>query len=95
MTKDELITGLAEKSALSSANAAKALNALTSIVISELSAGRSVTLQGVGAFDVIATSERDGRNPSTGKAMTIPASRKVKFKAASSLKRMVVAATPA
>lgn len=44
------------------------------------------TLYGVGTFKVVARAEREGRNPSTGEAIHIPAKNAVKFTAAKPLK---------
>ncbi|WP_421527071.1 HU family DNA-binding protein [Pseudomonas brenneri] len=46
----------------------------------------SLTLVGFGSFQVKACAERGSRNPSTDEAITIPAFKKLTFKAGKSLK---------
>ena len=48
--------------------------------------GDDVAIPGFGKFTVKSRPERQGRNPATGEAMTIKASRKVSFAAAKGLK---------
>jgi DNA-binding protein HU-beta len=48
--------------------------------------GDSVTLVGFGTFSVSDRAARTGRNPRTGEAITIPASKSPKFKAGKALK---------
>ena len=50
-----------------------------------LNAGDKVALVGFGTFSVSERSERTGRNPQTGKTITIPAKKVVKFKAGAEL----------
>jgi DNA-binding protein HU-beta len=55
-------------------------------IASELSVGEEVNIAGFGKFTVKETAERQGRNPATGAAVTIAASKKASFKAAKQLK---------
>ena len=48
--------------------------------------GEDIAVPGFGKFTVKDRPERQGRNPATGEAMTIKASRKVSFNAAKGLK---------
>ena len=50
-----------------------------------LKGGDRVTLVGFGSFGVSERSARTGRNPQTGKEITIPAKKVIKFKAGSEL----------
>jgi DNA-binding protein HU-beta len=47
--------------------------------------GDEVSLPGLGTFKKKLSSERAGKNPGTGEVITIPAKRKVSFKASSAL----------
>ena len=89
MTKAELIAKVAEKSKLTKAAAAKALAALIEAIEAALKAGDKFTLTGFGTFEVLNRAARNGRNPRTGKAIKIPASKVVKFKAGKTLKDAV------
>ena len=52
----------------------------------ELVKGGKVQLVGFGTFEVSERAAREGRNPKTGKTMTIEASKTPKFKAGKALK---------
>lgn len=89
MNKTELVAAIAEKTELSKKDAEKALKALTDVVAEELKKGEKIQLVGFGTFEVAERPEREGRNPSTGKAMKIAASKSPKFKAGKALKDTV------
>lgn len=86
MNKTELIEAIAKEADISKAAATKALNSMTDAITSALKAGDSVTLVGFGTFYVGERAERKGRNPKTGKELTIPASKSPKFRAGKALK---------
>jgi DNA-binding protein HU-beta len=80
MNKAELVTAMAEKSGLTKAAAEKALNSFTEAIKESMTKGERVGLVGFGSFSVAERSARTGRNPQTGKEITIPAKKVVKFK---------------
>ena len=84
MNKTELIAAVAEKAELSKKDAEKAVKAFTDA--EELVKGGKVQLVGFGTFEVSERAAREGRNPKTGKTMTIEASKTPKFKAGKALK---------
>lgn len=86
MNKTELIAAIAEKTEMTKVQSEKALNAFMDIVKEELVKGEKVSLVGFGTFEVTERAERQGRNPSTGESMVIPASKSPKFKAGKVLK---------
>ena len=86
MNKAELVSAMAEKTALSKKDAEAALKAFTDIVAEELKKGEKIQLVGFGTFEV---SERAERNPQSGKEMVIPASKAPKFKAGKALKDLI------
>ena len=86
MNKTELIAAVAEKAEISKKDAEKALKAFTDVVTDELVKGEKVQLVGFGTFEVSERAAREGRNPQTGKTMTIAASKAPKFKAGKALK---------
>ena len=86
MNKTELIAAVAEKAELSKKDAEKAVKAFTDAVSEELVKGGKVQLVGFGTFEVSERSSREGRNPKTGKPMTIAASKTPNFKAGKALK---------
>lgn len=86
MNKTELIAAIAEKTELSKKDAEKALKAFTDVVAEQLKNGDKVQLVGFGTFEVSERAAREGRNPLTGEAMQIKASKSPKFKAGKALK---------
>ena len=89
MNKTELVAAIAEKAELSKKDAEKALKAFTDAVAAELANGGKVQLVGFGTFEVSERAAREGRNPATKEAITIPASKAPKFKAGKALKDML------
>lgn len=89
MNKAELIAVMAEKAELTKVDTEKALVAFMDTVKEELAKGEKVQLVGFGSFEVAERAERQGRNPSTGESMVIPASRSPKFKAGKALKSAI------
>ncbi|MBQ6312154.1 MAG: HU family DNA-binding protein [Lachnospiraceae bacterium] len=86
MNKTELVAAIADQAGLSKKDAEKALKAFTDTVTAELKKGEKVQLVGFGTFEVSERAAREGRNPQTGKAMKIAASKAPKFKAGKALK---------
>lgn len=90
MNKAEIIDGVAERSGLSKTDAKQAVNATIDTIVDGLnSPGDTVSLTGFGNFELKEQPAREGRNPSTGEAITIPAKNAVKFKPGKALKDAV------
>lgn len=89
MNKNDLIASVASASGLSKADAGRAVDAMTGAISSALSGGTEVRLVGFGTFSVANRKATTGRNPRTGEAIQIPASRQPKFKAGKALKQAV------
>ena len=89
MNKQQLVEAMASKSELTKVDAEKALKAFIDTVTEELKNGGKVQLVGFATFEVAERAERQGRNPKTGEAITIPASKSPKFKAGKALKDIV------
>ena len=90
MTKADLVTAMAKAAGGSKVSAERALNAFLDTVFDSLKKGRRVTIGGFGTFLVSRRAERNGRNPRTGKAITIPACRVPRFKPSRSLRGAVL-----
>lgn len=86
MTKQELVTFIAETAGISKISADKALAAFTQGVESALKKGESVTLAGFGTFSVAERAARVGLNPQTGEKVQIAAKKAPKFKPGKNLK---------
>jgi len=93
MNKSEMAVKLAKKTGLTQAKAAEVVdsifNANKGIIAVELDAGRKVTIPGFGTFATRKRSSRQGRNPATGKSITIPARKYATFKPGKTLKDKV------
>ena len=86
MNRVELVAAMADKAGLAKKDAEKALKAFTDVVAEELKKGEKIQLVGFGTFEVSERAAREGRNPQTGKSMTIAACKAPKFKAGKALK---------
>jgi len=89
MNKTELVAAMAEKAEISKKDSEKALKAFVDVISDELKKGGKVQLVGFGTFEVSERAAREGRNPQTGKAMKIAASKAPRFKAGKALKDML------
>jgi DNA-binding protein HU-beta len=89
MNKSKLIDTIASEAGISTADAARALNATTDAIINAMSSGDSVQLTGFGSFIVRDRAARIGRNPQTGATIQIKASKVAAFKAGKALKEAV------
>ena len=86
MNKTELVAAIADKAEISKKDSEKALKAFIDVVSEEMKKGEKVQLVGFGTFEVSERAAREGRNPQTGKTMTIAACKAPKFKAGKALK---------
>lgn len=89
MNKNELIADVADRAGLSKADASKAVDAFIESVESSLAKGGEIRIVGFGTFSVSNRAATTGRNPRTGEAIAIPASKQPKFKAGAPLKAAV------
>ena len=92
MTKQDFAEKLARQTGTSKAAAMECIDAIFStkpghgIIAVELDGGRDFTITGFGTFKTRRTKARMGRNPRTGQAIHIAASRAPAFKAGKGLK---------
>jgi DNA-binding protein HU-beta len=89
VNKSELIDRIHESSGLSRSDAESALNAFIDAVQSTVAAGDKVTLPGFGVFGPKSSSARMARNPRTGEAIHVPASKSAKFTVGAKFKAQV------
>jgi DNA-binding protein HU-beta len=85
MNKSELIEAIAFKASLTKVDAKKALEAFEDSIFETLKQGERIALVGFGAFSIGSRAARVGRNPQSGKEITIAAKKVVKFKPGSDL----------
>lgn len=89
MNKSQLVDKIAAEADISKAAAGRVLDAFIGSVTDSLKAGDDVALVGFGTFAVKDRAERTGRNPQTGKEITIPAGKVPGFRAGKALKDAV------
>jgi DNA-binding protein HU-beta len=89
MTKAELVEKVAHKTGFTKKDSGKAVDALFKAIAESLAKGEKVSLVGFGTFSVRSRGKRKGRNPQTGKEITIPARKVPVFKAGKPLKEGV------
>jgi DNA-binding protein HU-beta len=86
LTKQEFIQRVAQKSGLTSRDAAKAVDAFMETVTETLKARDSINFTGFGKFSAADRAARQGVNPRTGERVHIAATTVPKFSAGSQLK---------
>ncbi len=86
MTKADLIESATSKAALPRQGVEDIVNQVFDGIVAALKSGDKVNISGFGTFSVSHRKARTGRNPKTGEAIQIAASRAAKFKAGKGLK---------
>src|SRR6267142_1478589 len=94
MNQSELIEKVAQTSELNQAAAGRAVKAVVNAILDALVAGDAVRVSGLGIFNVAARPAREGRNPQTGEAIQIAASKAVRFHAGKAVKDALNPPTP-
>jgi len=89
MNKGDLIDAVAGSTDLSKADSGRAVDAVIEAITKALKKGGTVSLVGFGTFTVKKRAARQGRNPRTGEAIQIKASKVPGFKAGKALKDAV------
>lgn len=89
MNKNDLVAAVADSAGLSKADALRAVESVFDAITSSLKKGEEVRLVGFGTFNVTKRAASQGRNPRTGEAIDIPASKQPKFRAGKALKDAV------
>lgn len=89
MTKNELVSLIAQKSDLKKNQAEAALAAFIESVGEVLAKGDDVVLVGFGTFSVRDRKSREGHNPKTGEKVQIPACKVPGFRAGKNLRDAV------
>ena len=86
MNKNDLVERLAQEHELTKAFARELVDSVFDMITAAASKGEEVSLFGFGRFKVAERAARKGRNPRTGEAVKIAASKSLKFTPARSLK---------
>ncbi len=89
MNKAELIEAIATTTGLTKADSGRALDATIEAITKTLKKGDRLGLVGFGSFSTTKRAARKGRNPQTGKEISIKAKTVVKFKPGTELSEIV------
>ena len=87
MTKAELVEEVSRVSDLTKKHSEVIVDTVFKSIIDALHRGEKIELRGFGSFRLRKREPRKGRNPKTGAAMTIKASKSVRFVASSAIKK--------
>lgn len=86
LNTSELVERIAAEHGVSKDHVRKIVDSVFALITGATNAGEEVNLVGVGRFKVADRAARSGRNPATGEAMEIPASRKLTFSPAKAVR---------
>ena len=89
MTKADLVAIMAKSSGGSKIAAERAMETMVSGIVDSLRRGRRVTISGFGTFVITRRAARNGRDPRTGKEITIPPARVPRFRPSRMLKTAI------
>jgi integration host factor subunit alpha len=89
MTKADIAEKIQAGTGLSKKESAEMMEAVFSIMKSNLESGETLKISGFGNFVVKQKADRRGRNPQTGEAITIEARRILTFKPSNLLRQAV------
>jgi DNA-binding protein HU-beta len=89
VNKNDLVDAVANRAKLTKSDAASAVDAFIDSITASLKKGREVRLVGFGTFLVANRKATTGRNPRTGEAIKIPATKLPRFRAGKALKEEI------
>ena len=89
ITLNQLAATLAEEHQLTKRAGRELLDNLVSLITKHLKKGERIRIAGLGILQVRKRAARMGRNPATGEAIQIKASKKVAFRASKELKEAI------
>ena len=86
MNKRDLVDRIAQEHELTARFARELVDSVFEAMANAARSGEEVSISGFGKFKVAERAARKGRNPATGEALKIAASKNLRFTAARSLK---------
>jgi integration host factor subunit alpha len=89
MTKADLVEKINRNNGYSKKESADILETVFAIMKTTLGSGEKLKISGFGNFEVKQKTDRRGRNPQTGEAITITARRILTFKPSTLLKQAI------
>lgn len=79
MTKKDFVRSVSEKSGLKRETTEQAVDGMMQAMFDAFSSGETITLRGLGTFEVKTMTNRHGRDMQNGGIIRLPDARKVKF----------------
>ncbi|MGO4389670.1 HU family DNA-binding protein [Microvirga sp. 2YAF29] len=89
MNKNDLIEHIAQEFELTKTYARDIIDNVFDTISASVQQGDEVSIFGFGKFKLVERKARKGRNPQTGEAIKIAASKNVKFEQAKAMKELV------
>ena len=89
MNKAELVDAIVAESGATKSTVAEVLKALEDVVVGNVSKGEKIVLSGFLSFERVERKARTARNPQTGEAIQVKASRAPKVSIGSTFKKAV------
>lgn len=89
MTKAEFVTSLSERLSISKSRADEVFSVVMDSILETLTHESACKLDWLGSLKVVDRAARQGRNPSTGEVMQIPARKTIKFVPSKKMKEMI------
>jgi DNA-binding protein HU-beta len=86
MNKSELIKSISDSTGIKQTEATRLVDAVFDTITTHLRRGEQVAISGFGTFVAKTRAAREGRNPSTGMTIHIPARTSAAFKPAAVMK---------
>ncbi len=86
MNNSDLADAIAASAGVAKTDARKLVDAVFDAIGNAAARGEEISLNGFGKFKIKDMPEREGRNPATGEAMIIKASKKLSFTPAKAVK---------
>lgn len=95
LNKSDLIATVAAQTGLATKDVSTVLSGLEDVVVANVAKGEKIVLSGFLTFDRVKRTARTGRNPRTGEAVKIKASKSPKVSAGATFKKIVNGQAPA
>ena len=89
LTKNDMVQQVQDKTGLTKKESMAGIDGVFKIIKDELSHGKPIKISGFGKWTVLKKKARKGRNPQTGKEMTITARKVVTFKPSNVLRKVL------
>ncbi len=89
MNRKELVAAIADHTGQDTKTVDAAIRGFVDVTLASVAKGEVVALPGFAKFAKVKRAARMGRNPATGEAIKIKASKKIAFRAAKELKEAI------